>query len=83
MLDTECGEEKYIICNMKAFVYSLVVFNEIVLKIIEENPDCDYYAECLTEDDIDYFKKEISLVDESAVSEDSFWDCAITEIIED
>ncbi len=83
MVDTEKCMETYVQRDIKSFVYSLVIFNEIVLRIIDEFPECDYYAEYIEEEDIENFKKVIAVFDETAIKEGTFWDIVLEEIFEE
>lgn len=82
MVDIDNGWEKYVHSTFRNFIYSLVAFNEIVLRIIDEYPECDYYADYLKKEDIEDFRKYISSIDGKAVEDDAFWDSVIIHILE-
>lgn len=83
LVQMEQSREIYVAQNIKVFIYSLIMFNEIVIRIINEFPDCDYYVDYLNEEDMETFKAELSNIDEKAMEEESFWNMVIHELLEE
>lgn len=80
MVDYENYTEVYVHQDMKTFLYGLIIFNELVLRIIDKFPECDYYGDYLEKEDIDNFKSEILKMDERAIGEKTFWSIALGEL---
>lgn len=80
MIDYERWSENYVNRDIIAFLSCVILINRLVMKTLNENPECDYFGDCLKDEDIAKFVQDITCVDERAMDEKAFWNIVLDEI---
>lgn len=82
-VDYESLSELYVNKNIEDFLFCIVLYNKMVVNVMEEHPTCEYYVEVLSQGEIDTLKEGIKRIDENAIKNDAFWSLVIDEALEE
>lgn len=82
MLDYDNQEVRYVNKDIISFIESIICFNLLTMEIMDNNPDCDYIEDCITDEEIEEISRKLMTIDEDSMNEDSLWSEAVEQLIE-
>ena len=82
MIDYDNSEIRYVNKDIVAFFKCVICFNSFITEIIEQNPECDYIEDCITEEDLEEIEGRLAEIDEDALEENALWCEAIEQLLE-
>lgn len=82
MLDYDNREIRYVNKDIISFIESIICFNLSTMEIMENNPDCDFIEDCITDEEIEGISRKLIEIDEDSMKEDSLWSEAVEQLMD-